>query len=94
MTTPDDPRLERYRPLSRLVSSGIFAVGLLAVLALAAPAAVAEPLGAAMVVFLAAIPLLRVAWLVGRWFRRGDPRFALLGLLVISVPVIGLLLAT
>jgi hypothetical protein len=55
---------------------------------------VGEPLGAAMVVFLAAIPLLRVAWLVGRWFRRGDPRFALLGLLVISVPVIGLLLAT
>ena len=72
----------------------IFVVGLLAVLALAAPAAVGEPLGAAMVVILAAIPLLRVAWLVGRWFRRGDPRFALLGLLVISVPVIGLLLAT
>ena len=93
MNTPEDPRLERYRPLSRLVGSGILVVSLLAVLALSAPGTLGEPFGAAMVVFLAVIPLLRVAWLVGRWFRRGDPRFAILGLLVISVPVVGLLLA-
>ena len=72
---------------------GIVAVALLAVVALAARGSTGESVGAAMVLLLAAIPLLRVAWLVGRWFRRGDPRFALLGMLVISVPVLGFLLA-
>ena len=93
MNTPEDPRLGRYRPLSRLITAGIIAVALLAVGALAAGGGLGDSLGTAMVALLAAIPLLRVAWLAGRWFRRGDPRFATLGLLVISVPVLGFLIA-
>ncbi|MGI9577099.1 MAG: hypothetical protein ACR2OH_02745 [Microthrixaceae bacterium] len=93
MNAPTDPRHRRYRPLSNLLGAGMGAVGLLAFLTLLLGEGAGGDVGAAMVVVLATIPLLRVCWLVGRWFKRGDPRFAAVGLLVVAIPVCGFLLA-
>lgn len=93
MNAPPDPRHQRYRPLANLLGTGIVLVSCLAVLTLALGDSAGHGVGIAMVVVLATIPLLRVAWLVGRWIRRGDPRFAAVGALVIAIPLAGFLLA-
>ena len=36
-----------------------------------------------------AAPLLRVAWLIGRWIQEGDLRFAGLGALLLALVVLG-----
>ena len=54
--------------------------------------AVADGAAAVMLVLLVATPLVRVGWLVQRWFRRGDVRFAMVGVLVLLIPLAGFLL--
>lgn len=38
---------------------------------------------------LIAVPLLRVLWLGGRWFRRGDTRYALAAVALVTVVLLG-----
>ncbi len=90
---PIDPRLDRYRPLSVALSRALVLAAALAVAALIVPGPAGRYLGEALVAILIAAPLLRVAWFVVRWFRRGDPRFAMVGVGVLSVISIGLVIA-
>lgn len=97
MSTPEgapiDPRLDRYRPLTAGLQRALVGAALLAALAVVLPDPVGAWSGWALVALLVAAPLVRVAWFVRRWFQRGDPRFALVGLGVLLVVVAGVVLA-
>ncbi len=93
MSAPPDPREERYRPLVRLLMAGIIGVGLLGVVALLLGEDRGEGVAVVMVVLLVGLPLVRVAWFVGRWLRRGDTRYAMVGVAVLCVPLVGYLLS-
>jgi apolipoprotein N-acyltransferase len=90
---PIDPRLDRYRPLTRALHWALIGCAVLAGLALVLPAPVGGWVGVALVVLLVATPLARVVWFIVRWFRRGDPRFALVGCGVLLVTATGVVLA-
>lgn len=90
---PPDPRLDRYRPVSRALRITLWSVFGLAVAAVILPAPFSSPLAVSMAVLLVGAPLARVGWLAGRWFRRGDTRFALVGCGVLAVTATGLVLA-
>ena len=91
--TPFDPRLDRYRPLSRALRASLLLTAALAVAAVVLPEPASVVLGAAVVVVLVAAPLARVLWFVTRWFRRGDVRYALVGCGVLGIIATGVLLA-
>jgi membrane protein YdbS with pleckstrin-like domain len=87
---PFDPRLDRYRPLTRGLNASLVLCVALAAAAVVLPAPAGRWSGIAAVAVLIVVPLLRVVWLVQRWLRRGDRRFALVGtgvLLVIGAGV-------
>jgi hypothetical protein len=95
---PLDPKEGRFdRAADLLRSAAIVVVALclasLAVHAAQPDAAVSEQLAWAAVAVLLVVPLIRVAWLAIRWFRRGDLRFALVALGVLAVVATGALLA-
>ncbi|CAB4741424.1 unannotated protein [freshwater metagenome] len=83
----------RFFALSVWLKRAVVLVGLLAVVTLLLPPPAAEKLGLILVVLLIAIPLGRVIWFVQRWTRRGDLRFAAVGIAVLVVVGVGALLA-
>jgi hypothetical protein len=93
VSPPTDPRAHRFAPLSRALSAAVGVAGVLVLGALLLPERFGQVLGGALLAVLIATPLLRVAWFVQRWFRRGDPRFALVGLGVLAVVATGAALA-
>lgn len=90
---PVDPRLDRYRPLTRALQWALVGCAVLAGLALVLPDPVGRWVGVALVVLLVATPVARVVWFIARWFRRGDVRFALVGCGVLLVTATGVVLA-
>lgn len=88
-----DPRFERFRPLSRALGWALAAVAVLAVAAVLLPSPADGWAGVAMIATLVAVPLARVAWLVARWSRRGDRRYAAVGVGVCVVIAVGALLS-
>jgi hypothetical protein len=93
VSTPPDPRANRYDGLSRGLRVAAYATAVLAVLCTVTAGAVATTAGTVMVVLLVAVPLLRVLWLAQRWIRRGDLRFALVAGGVLTVVALGAVLA-
>lgn len=91
-TGPVDPRFDRFRPLSNGLGWALLVAAVLAVAAVVLPAPVGVWAGAALVATLVAVPLARVLWLVVRWARRGDRRYALIGTGVIVVIATGALI--
>lgn len=91
--TPLDPRLDRYRPLTRALRVALVACGVLAAAAVVLPAPVGTWAGVAAVALLVGTPVARVIWFVQRWFRRGDVRYALVGCGVLAVIAAGVVLA-
>jgi hypothetical protein len=90
---PFDPRLDRFRPLSRALQRSLVVCAALALLAVVLPDPASTWAGVATVALLVGAPLARVLWFVARWFRRGDTRFALVGCGVLVVIVAGVGLA-
>ena len=88
-----DPGPGRYDRLSVWLRLALVIVAVLALAAVLVPPAQGVWIGRALVTLLVALPLLRVAWFVARWFRRGDPRFAFVGLGVLCVVATGALLS-
>ena len=89
MTAPSGPppdhrtgRQDRLLVFLR-VATGLTVLG--AVLGVLVPGVGGRAAANAVVAILVAVPLLRVAWLVQRWLRKGDFRFAAIaiGLLLI-----------
>lgn len=90
---PVDPRLDRYRPVTRALRWAVAAVAVLAAAAVLVPDPAGAWFGVALVTVLIGAPLVRVLWFVVRWFRRGDPRYAFVGIGVLVVIAIGTVLA-
>ncbi len=88
-----DPRFDRFRPLSNALGWALAVVAVLAVAAVVLPSPAGVWAGAALIATLVAVPLARVAWLVARWVRRGDRRYAAVGAGVLAVVASGALLA-
>ena len=65
----------------------------LAVVGMLVPAAIGSVLAVAVVVAVIAIPLLRVCWLVFRWWQERDTRFAVIGLALLAVVAFGAIMA-
>lgn len=75
----------RQRTLVWFLHAALVAVLALAVATLVLPRGARDAAGSAMVICLVASPLVRVGWLVVRWARKGDHRFAATGLLLLAV---------
>jgi hypothetical protein len=86
---PFDPRAGRFRSLSRGMNVAMVTAAMAAVIGVVAPDPLGFAAGVTMVAVLVAAPLVRVGWFVLRWFRRGDPRFAVVGLGVIVISAAG-----
>ena len=94
---PDDlpvgdamPAARRRRRAHLIVASKVVLMaGMVATLAaLVLPTEPATVVGAVAVVLVVGTPMGRVAWLVVRWLRLGDRRFALVGLAVLALGVV------
>lgn len=92
--TPPDPRRGRFRPLSVAMLRLLVVIAACASLAVLAPDPWGSAAGWATISALIAAPLLRVVWLVQRWLRRGDRRYAVIGGAVLAVVALGTALAT
>lgn len=89
---PPDPRLGRQRALATYLRVALGVATVLGLLAALLPDDWAEETaGVAMVVVLIAAPIGRIGWLLVRWLRRGDWRFA--GAAVALLAVMGVALA-
>ncbi len=89
MSPPTDPRADRFARLSSALGIAVNVAAVLVLGALLLPERVGEVAGGALLVVLVATPLLRVAWFVQRWYRRGDVKFALVGASVLVVVGVG-----
>ena len=92
-TSPPNPREERFRPMGEFLLAELVAVIILAALSLVADERVSGASGVGMIALLVAIPLLRVIWLVGRWYSRRDFRYSATGAFVLCVVLAGYLLS-
>jgi hypothetical protein len=90
---PPDPRIARQRAVALYLRIGILLAFVLGVIALVLPDDLGRNFGIAMTVVLIAAPLGRVGWLLVRWLRRGDLRFAAAAFVLLAVTASGLLFA-
>ncbi len=79
--------------MGEFLSAELIAVVVLAGVALLAQERIGRAAGIGMIALLIAIPLVRVLWLVVRWWSRGDRRFALVGVFVLFVVAVGFFLS-
>ncbi len=91
--TGPDPRAERYLPVLRAWRVAAGATLALALLGAVLPGPAADVFGAAAVTVVLVAPLVRIAWLARRWFRRGDPRFGWFAVGVLGVVALAVVLA-
>lgn len=82
---PEDPRVARQRVLAVYVRVWLAVVLVLATVTTFAPDDRVERVGVALVVSLVVAPVGRVLWLMVRWLRRGDRRFALAAVALLLV---------
>ena len=79
--------------LHRLLVACAVAALVLGVLGAALPDDAGTATATAAVSVVVAAPLVRVAWLSGRWMRKGDVRFAALAVVLLAVVGTGVLVA-
>jgi hypothetical protein len=82
---PQDPRLGRQRVLATYLRVCLAVVLVVAVVAVVVPDDQVDRVGAFMVAVLILAPIGRVVWLLVRWLRRGDRRFALAAVALLAV---------
>ena len=91
-TPPPDPRAGRFDQVVRGLQVSVLVVAVAAVLGDVLHGPAGRAAGWVLLATLVAVPVLRVLWFVVRWFRRGDPKFAFVGLGVLAVMVAGVVL--
>ena len=91
--TPHDPRAGRFDPLVRGLQVAMVLVALTAVLGDVLHGTAGRVAEWMLVAALVVTPVARVLWFVVRWFRRGDPKFAWVGIGVLVVMAAGVLLS-
>jgi hypothetical protein len=82
---PDDPRLGRQRAIATYLRVALFAVLVIACAVVVAPDSWEIDLGRVMVAVLIVAPIGRILWLLARWTRRGDRRYALAAVALLAV---------
>lgn len=90
--TPPDPRADRQRHLVGFLRGALVGIALLGAVDLILPGIWRERGAQLMVACLIAVPIIRILWLVARWTRKGDRRFALAGVALLAVMASGYLL--
>jgi len=90
---PVDPKAGRFDRVVTVLRVATLLVLVLAAVALVVGGEVGRSAAWVALAVLCAVPLLRVAWLAVRWFRRGDPRYGLVACGVLAVVAVGLTLA-
>lgn len=92
---PDDgPEIGEASPLAAIALRRMtWVVVGVTVLGLAVPGAAGTAIAWVAVGLLIAVPVARVLWLGTRWFNRGDTRFALTAVALVSTLVAGAVLA-
>lgn len=86
-TTSFDSRGGRQDDLALFLRIALGALLALSLAGALASARVSHDVGQAITVLLVGLPLLRLVWLLVRWIRKGDRRFTLLLLSLLSVVV-------
>jgi hypothetical protein len=89
---PTDPKEGRQRTLVAFLRAAIVAVAAFAVAGLVAPEPWDRRVGNVVVGLLVSVPAGRAAWLVVRWVRKGDRRFAAVGVVLLAVMASGYVL--
>lgn len=82
---PRHPLVGRQRHLVTALRGALAVALALGVAALVVPQPTAARLAEAFVALVVAVPLMRVTWLVVRWLRRRDLRFAAVGAALLCV---------
>jgi hypothetical protein len=93
MSTPVDPRSGRFDAIVKLLQVAMVLTGVCAAIGAFITGPVADAAQLATVGVLLIAPLSRVTWLIGRWFHRGDPKYALVGTGVLAVMLLGTVLS-
>jgi hypothetical protein len=92
-TPPPNPRAGRQRYLLGFLRTALAVTAVCAVGAIPATGETAETLARVMVGLLIAVPVLRVGWLLVRWMRTHDWRFAAAAVTLLAVMATGSLIA-
>jgi hypothetical protein len=87
------PLVGRQRHLVAFLQVAVAAAMVLAVAGVVLPGRWGTAAGVALVATLVGAPVARVAWLMVRWIRRGDPRFAAVAGALLAVAAAGALSA-
>jgi hypothetical protein len=90
---PPDPRAGRFDPVVRGLQAAVVVVAIAAALGDVLPGSAGRAAGWVLLATLVAVPVVRVLWFVARWFRRGDPKFAMVGIGVLVVMAAGVVLS-
>lgn len=88
---PPNPHADRQRFLVAYLRVALVAAFLIGVLELVLPEDLRDEAAVVMVGVFVAAPLGRIVWLMVRWARRGDWRFAAVGAVLLAVVATGLL---
>jgi hypothetical protein len=88
---PPNPRADRQRFLVAYLRVALAAAFVIGVLELILPEDLRDEAATVMVAVFVAAPIGRVLWLMVRWARRGDWRFALVGGALLAVVATGFL---
>ena len=88
-----NPRADRQRRLIRFLQGAIVVVFVLALASLLLPGAAGRLAADLMVVVIIAAPVVRVVWLLQRWIRRPDLRFAAAAAALLTVVATGAAIA-
>lgn len=89
---PPDPKAGRFEPLAAALRRVLVVVAVLAALGAVVPGTPGRIAAWAAIGVLMATPVVRVAWLGRRWFRRGDPRFGWVAVGVLAVVAVAAIL--
>jgi uncharacterized membrane protein YhaH (DUF805 family) len=89
---PPNPRIGRQRYLARALEVLMVLTVIVAGATLVLPGRAGEVAGTAMVAALIAAPVVRVGWLLVRWARLGDRRFALTAAALLGVLLVAALI--
>jgi len=92
-TPPPDPRAGRFDQVVRGLQVAVVVVALAAMLGDVLNGPAGQFAEWALLATLVSVPVLRVLWFVVRWFRRGDPKFAFVGIGVLVVMLAGVALS-
>lgn len=93
MSTVDPAQATAQKKLATLIGRATYVLMVVALAGVLMGGQIGRSLDGIVVVTFALVPWLRVLWLVRRWQRIGDKRFALAGTLLIGIALAGVIVS-